>query len=146
MWQNWQNKILREAAKYGYKSEEAEFYEQELDEQAKTIKGVKFVPFKTFSNFKGWEVHYPNVGMIGFVKAGVKTRSTTVPSGLYVMDKSKPQDGGYNGGYNLRILNVWPESAKPHVTPTANIPNLFAPPGKTLDVIAQWLIQNPNKI
>jgi hypothetical protein len=141
MWQNWQNKILREAAKFGYKSEEAEFYEQELDEQAKTIKGVKFEPFKTFS-FKGWEVHYPNVGMIGFVKAGVKTRSTTTPSGLYVMDKSKPQDGGYN----LRVLNVWPESAKPHVTPTANIPNLFAPPGKTLDVIAQWLIQNPNKI
>jgi len=141
MWQNWQNKILREAAKFGYKSEEAEFYEQELDEQAKTIKGVKFEPFKTFS-FNGWEVYHPKVGMIGFVKAGVKTRSTTVPSGLYVMDKSKPQDGGYN----LRILNVWPESAKPHVTPTANIPNLFAPPAKTLDVIAQWLIQNPDKI
>jgi len=32
MWQSWQNKILREAAKFGYKSEEAKFYQQELNE------------------------------------------------------------------------------------------------------------------
>jgi hypothetical protein len=137
MWQSWQNKILREAAKFGYKSDEAEFYEQELNEQNIVKHGVEFRPFKAGS-LTGWNVYLPSGDLIGFIKKGQHTKTSSGPSQLMV---------GSNGNYDKKILNYWheksgyvPNNLSPSVT------NLIGPPAKMLETIAQWIVSNPGKI
>lgn len=147
MWQNWQNKILREAAKYGYKSEEAEFYEQELNEQEKVVKGVTFRPFKA-GRMTGWNVYGPKgdkATPVGFLEKGVSTKTTTTPTKLRVMDK----DSVYGASYNKLVLQFWPASKVSGVSippSSGQVTNITGDPKKMLDMIADWILKNSDKI
>lgn len=143
MWQSWQNKILREAAKFGYKSGAAEFYEQELSEDYKkvSIKGFQFWPFMA-GRMSGWNVYYsdPKESIpIGYIEKGTHTKSSSVPSKLRVAGSS-PTD------YDKLVLNYWhPKSGYKPNGLNPSVSNLMGPPAKMLDAIAQWMIDNPTK-
>ena len=138
MWQSWQNKILLEAAKHGYKSETAEFYEQELDEQVKTVQGVKFAPFKA-GRLTGWNVYHPGGGLVGFIEKGTNTKSGSTPSKLRVA-------GSGPDNFDKLVLNYWhnnsgfiPQGKNPSVT------DLIGTPAKMFDNIAHWIVNNSTK-
>ena len=138
MWQSWQNKILLEAAKHGYKSETAEFYEQELSEQGVTVHGVEFKPFKA-GRMTGWNVYHPGGGLVGFIEKGTNTKSGSTPSKLRVA-------GSGRDNYDKLILNYWhPKSGYTPNGLNPSVANLMGLPAKMLETIAQWVINNPTK-
>lgn len=147
MWQNWQNKILREAAKFGYKSEEAEFYEQELSEQNVTVRGVEFRPFKA-GRMTGWNVYAPQGKMltiVGFLEKGVSTKTTTTPTKLRVMDN----DSAYGASFNQLVLQFWPASKVSGMSippKSGEATNIVGEPKKMLEMIADWILKNSDKI
>lgn len=137
MWQSWQNKILREAAKFGYESKTAKFYEQELSEKVVVIRGVAFKPFKA-GRMTGWNVDLGG-SIIGFIEQGTHTKSSSTPSKLRVAGSSPTN-------YDKLVLNYWhPKSEYKPTGLNPSVSNLIGPPATMLEMIARWVTENPGK-
>lgn len=150
MWQSWQNKILLEAAKHGYKSETAEFYEQELDEDYRkfTVGEFSFWPFKA-GRMAGWNIYHVSGGgiirdpkegrLVGFIEKGVHSKTSSTPSKLRVA-------GSGPTNYDKLILNYWHDKSG-YVPNNLNpsVANLVGPPAKMIEAISKWMSANPTK-
>lgn len=144
MWQSWQNKILREAAKHGYKSETAEFYEQGLNGDYKKFRvgEFSFWPFKA-GRMAGWNVYHVSGGalgpQVGFIEKGFHSKTSSTPSKLRVA-------GSGPTNYDKLILNYWHDKSG-YVPNNLNpsVANLIGSPAKMIETISKWLSANPTK-